>query len=272
MSARQPRPMIGAITSEFLKLRRRSILLGAGAVLPVLAVIANVALFASAGSTPSTDAQSEFSPSLGELGRAGGLTRGFTATASLIGLLVLVVFIASTTSEWSQGTLRMLLTRQPSRIRVFAGKAVALLTVTAAALLLALLVSAAAAYVMAAARGVPTGEWLSAAGLRAAGGDWLRALLSVGCYGLLGIALGGLIRSTTVAIALAFAWFFPLEHIIQNAWSGAGRWFPGLLFEALATDGNSDTGFARASLLSIALVAALVLIAGLDLRRRDVSA
>jgi ABC-2 type transport system permease protein len=206
------------------------------------------------------------------LGATGGMTRGFTAAASFLGLLVLIVFIASTTSEWSQGTARVLLTRQPRRLRVFAGKAVALLIATSAALLVALFVAAITAYVMAAARGIPTADWLTADGLRDAAADWARAALALGCWGVLGIAIGTLIRSTTVAIAIAFAWFFPLEHIVQNAWAGAGRWFPGLLFEAVTSDGNVQTGFGRALVLGSVVVAVVASVAAVDLRRRDISA
>lgn len=264
--------MTRAVLAELIKLRRRSILIGAGAVIPLLTIVATVAAFASAGDGPPPAEQGEFSPSLSMLGAAGGMTRGFTAAASFLGLLVLIVFIASTTSEWSQGTARMLLTREPRRLQVFAGKAVALLIVTAAALLVALFVASITAYVMAAARGIPTSAWLTGDGLRDTAADWGRAALSLSCWGVLGIAVGTLIRSTTVAIAIAFAWFFPLEHIVQNAWAGAGRWFPGLIFEAVTSDGNNQTSFARALLLGGALVAVIASVASADLRRRDVSA
>lgn len=260
-----------AILAELIKLRRRSILIGAGAVIPLLTIIATVTVFAAADNGPPPAAQAEFSPTLSMLGAAGGMTRGFTATASFLGLLVLIVFIASTTSEWGQGTARMLLTREPRRLQVFAGKAVALLVVTSAALLAALIVAAITAYIMAAARGIPTGAWLTGNGLQDAAGDWARAALSLSCYGLLGIAVGTLIRSTTVAIAIAFAWFFPLEHIVQDAWAGAGRWFPGLLFEAVTSDGNNQTTFARALALGAVVVVVLASVAAVDLRRRDIS-
>ena len=263
--------MTRAILAELVKLRRRSILIGAGAVIPLITVVATVAVFAGAGDGPPPKTQAEFEPNLAMLGAAGGMTRGFTAASSFLGLLVLIVFIASTTSEWSQGTARVLLTRQPRRLQVFAGKTVALLIVMVAALLAALVVASITAYVMAEARGIPTGQWLSGAGLRDAAGAWARAALSLSCYGVLGIAFGTLIRSTTVAIAIAFAWFFPLEHIVQNAWAGAGRWFPGLLLEAVTSDGNTNTGFGRALALGVVIVAVLTSVAAIDLRRRDIS-
>jgi hypothetical protein len=264
--------MTRAISAELLKLRRRSVLLGAGAVIPLITIVATVAVMAGASNGPPPTEQAEFKPTLAMLGAAGGMTRGFTAAASFLGLLVLIVFIASTTSEWSQGTARVLLTRQPRRLQVFAGKTVALLVVMAAALLVALVVASLTAYVMAAARGIPTSEWLTGAGLRDAAGDCARAALSLACYGVLGIAFGTLIRSTTVAIAIAFAWFFPLEHIVQNAWAGAGRWFPGLLFEAVTSNGNVETSFGRALALGAVVVAVLAAVAAVDLRRRDISA
>jgi ABC-2 type transport system permease protein len=264
--------MTRAMLAELIKLRRRSVLIAAAAVLPLLAIVATATLFAAAGTKPHTGLDAVFGPSLAQLAHSGGLTRGFTATASLVGLLVLVVFIASTTSEWAHGTIRVVFTRDPRRLRVIAGKTAAMLIVTAAALLLALIVTAITAYAMASIRHVPTGSWLSSAGLQRAGGDWLRAVLSASCYGLLGIALGTLIRSTTIAVTVAFAWFFPLEHIIQNGWAGAGRWFPGLLFGAVATDGTAETGFGRALLLAAVVVVVIVAVAAVDLRRRDISA
>jgi ABC-2 type transport system permease protein len=260
-----------AVLAEFGKLRRRSLLIGAGAVVPVLTIVATVALFAAAGTEPATGPRSVFGPSLGQLGDAGGLTRGFTATASVVGLLVLIVFAVLTASEWNQGTIRVLLTRDPNRLRVFAGKAIALLIATAGALLLALIVSGITAYVMALARDVPTGSWLTGDGISRAAGDYLRAVASASGYGLLGLALGILIRSTTVAVPVAFAWFFPLEHITENAWAGAGRWFPGLLLDAVATDGTAETSFARALPLALLAVVVLVVIASIDLRRRDIT-
>lgn len=263
--------MISSMRAELIKLRRPSVLLGAGFVLPLLAMISTALVFAFAKSSSAVGDGAVFGPSLTELGRSGGLARGFTAATSFTGLLVLVVFIAAATSEWGHGTIRMLLTRQPHRTRVFAGKAMALLVAMTAALLLALVASVITAYIAAAARGIPTGSWLSGSGLQHAAGAWLRAVLSGACFGLLGLALGTLIRSTTIAVTLAFAWFFPLEHIIQNAWPGAGRWFPGLLFDAVTTDGNSVTGFTRASLLAAVVVAVVLAGASMDLRRRDIT-
>ena len=69
--------------------------------------------------------------------------------------------------------------------------------------------------------------------------------------------------STTLRMLLG-----PFEHIVQNAWADAGRWFPGLLREALAAGGTSVTTVERSLLVGGAVVAA----AAYDLHRRDVLA
>lgn len=263
--------MIRAVRSELVKLRRRSVILG-GAVLPLLSILATVLLFANAGTTPSFGDNAQFEPSLGQLGSTGGLTRGFTAATTLSSLLVLVAFIASMTSEWVSGTIRVLFVREPRRLRVIGGKATALLVMTVVALVAAFVASCATAYVMSAIVDVPTGQWLTSAGLSRSLGDLGRGIVSASCYGLVGLALGSLIRSTSIAVAVAFAWFFPLEHIVQNAWSGAGRWFPGLLFEAIARDGTTATSFDRALALGVGAAVILAGVAMVDLHHRDVTA
>jgi hypothetical protein len=47
-----------------------------------------------------------------------------------------------------------------------------------------------------------------------------------------------IVRSTVPAVAIAVAWMRPLEHIVQGVWADAGRWFPGLLLNAITRSGT----------------------------------
>ena len=97
-------------------------------------------------------------------------------------------------------------------------------------------------------------------------------LLWISGYAVLGMALAVLVRSVPVALAVGIAWAGPFEHLVQNAWSPAGRWFPGLLLEAFAAGGTTAVTASRA----LATVAAYVLIAAaialVVFDRRDVAA
>ena len=264
--------MIRSIRSELLKLRRPSVVFGGGGAMLAFALLATVLAFLTAETGPPRPTNgNDLAVTLGQLGETGGLTRGFSIAAGFIGLLVFVVFLTSVTSEYGLGTLRVLLTRQPRRGRLLAGKLVTLVACTAAALLVAEVVSAATAVLMAGLRDVPTADWFSGDGLLAAAGDYANALLNATFFGMLGAGLGVILRSTVLALGVGLAWLMPIEHIIQNAWAGAGRWFPGLLFEAVARGGTALTSYSR-SLLLAALAAGLTLLAGtVTFVRRDVS-
>ena len=64
-----------------------------------------------------------------------------------------------------------------------------------------------------------------------------------------GTTLGLLIRSTTTAVLVAFAWTFPLEHIVQNAWQDAAKYLPGLVFANTSMGGSDVAGYSGPLLL-----------------------
>lgn len=263
--------MLRAVRAQLLVLRRPAVLGSLLGLLPALAVVATAISFATAQAVAAPPEPGE-RPALllSALALPGGMTAGFAATSGLLGLLVLVLFLTTTAGEHSRGTLRVLLTREPRRLRLVGGQVLAVLLVTWAALVLALLASVAAAFVAAALRDVPTEAWTSSDALRAAGADYLRAAGAAAGYGLLGAALGTLVRSVPVALGIGVTWFGPFEHLLQEAWAGAGRWFPGLLMEAIGAGGTTESGLARSAVAGAALVLAVVAVAAVDLRRRDV--
>lgn len=267
--------MIRAVRAQLLVLRHPAVLGALLGLLPALSALATALAFATAeASAPRTAAAPGQGPSLDldSLAEAGGMTAGFAATSGLLGLLVLVLFLSLTAGEHTRGTLRVLLTREPRRLHLVGGQVVAVLLLTYAALVLALLTSSGAAFAAAALRDVPTDAWTSGAALQDAGADLLRACAAATGYGLLGAALGTVVRSLPVALGIGLAWFLPLEHITQNAWADAGRWFPGLLMEALAAGGTTVTSVSRALTLGGGLVLVVTALAAFDLRRRDVLA
>jgi ABC-2 type transport system permease protein len=266
--------MIRSIRAELLKLRRRSVLWGAVVGLPGFALLATALEFVTAKSgAPSggnpvvigTDV------SLEELALAGGLTRGFSSAATFAGLIVFVLFLSSMTGEYGQGTLRVALTRQPRRGALLFGKLVALLGFIAATLIVAEVVGALASVVFANVRGVPTGDWFTVTGLTQALSDYGNALLASALFGTSAVALGALLRSTMIGLAIGLAWLGPFEHILQLSWSDAARWMPGLLFDAVDVGGSSAVPYTRALILSIGVAAVLLVAGTVSFVRRDVT-
>src|SRR6266536_1234438 len=197
---------------------------------------------------------------------------GFGNAVFMIGVLVFVVFLTSISLEYGQGTLRVLLARQPRRAELLTGKALALLAATAAAVAAAEALSMAAAIALAHLRGIDTTHWLSDAALSHAAAQYADALLSCACYGLLGLMLGVLVRSTPIALGIGLAWLLPAERILQNSWSEASHWLPGLVLGVVGSGRTAAVTYQAAAAVAIAYVAVAILAGGMTFSRRDVTA
>jgi len=257
--------------AELLKLRRRRTLIAAGLAALAFAVIATVAVLLSAGSAGGGGSQSR-GPTLASLAEPGGATEAFSTGASFIGILVLVLFIANFAGEFSQGTFRTLLMRQPRRIGLLAGKMAALLVFVAGTLALAALMSVVASLAFAPTQDISTASWLTLDGLGEAATSYGTALLVVTAWASLGAALAVLVRSAPIALGIGIAWSGPIEHLTMDFWSSAIQWFPGLLLERLADGGSADVSSSHALLVLAVYVSAAAAAAALSFRRRDLTA
>jgi ABC-type transport system involved in multi-copper enzyme maturation permease subunit len=265
--------MIRSFRSELLKLRRPGIIIGGGVVLAVFTVLATVLTFTTATTTGRAAPGSQYPPaSFTELASPAGLTRGFANAAGLLGILVFVLFLTSMTSEYAHGTLRMLLTRQPSRSRLLGGKFLTLASVTAVAMAAALLLSAAVAIPLAHSRGIGTSTWFTVTAAGHLASDYGNALLAVLFFGAAGFALGVLLRSTVLALSVGLAWLLPLENIVQNSWKDAQHWLPGLLFGAVGRGGTSIISYQAAIVLAAGYVVIALTAAAASFHRRDITA
>jgi ABC-2 type transport system permease protein len=265
--------MIRSIQAELLKLRRPAVLYGAAGSMLGFALLATVLTFATATATSGSSpvGGDALTSTVTQLGHSGGLTRGFTIAAGFIGLLTFVLFTTSVTSEYGLGTIRVMLVREPRRARLLTGKLLALMACVAAVLLAAELVSGAAALALAHGRGIPTDDWFTADGIRYFVGDYANAILTATFFGTIGAVLGLLARSTPLALGIGLAWLGPIEHIVQLNWDGAARWFPGLIFDAVANGGTTVTTYQHATTTAAAYVTVAMLVGTASFLRRDVS-
>jgi ABC-2 type transport system permease protein len=161
---------------------------------------------------------------------------------------------------------------QPRRVRLLAGKMAALLAFAAVVLAVAELLTWLAARLIAPSQNVATGDWASLTALGHGLADYGSVLLWVSGYALLGMTLAVLVRSVPVALAIGIAWAGPFEHLLQDAWNPAQRFFPGLLLEAFVAGGTSEVSAARAFLTVAIYVAAAAALAGTIFARRDITA
>jgi ABC-type transport system involved in multi-copper enzyme maturation permease subunit len=262
--------MSNMFRAELLKLRRRRVAVFTGVSALAFAVLSGVVVFLSAAGPGERVAAR--GASVADLTQAGGATQAFSIGASFVGILVLVLFIANFAGEFSQGTLRTLLMRQPRRVALLAGKMAALLAFAAAALLLAELLTVVVSVLLAPSQDVATGSWFGLDGLGHGAEDYGRALLGMSAWASLGMALAMFVRSIPVALGIGIVWSGPFEHLTQDAWTASTQWFPGLLLEALAAGGTDDVSVGRAVLLVGIYVVLAAGAAAFVFARRDITA
>ena len=240
--------------AELIKLRRPRVLAITVAISFLFAVGSALAVVLPAAAGPALE-------------QAGGATEAFSTGLGFTGILVFVLFIANFAAEFSQGTFRTLLMRQPRRLSLVAGKMAALLGFSAAALAVTLVLTGIASTLVAVTQGVSTGAWASTDGLADAVGDYARVSLSWSAWATLGMALAVVVRSAPIALGTGIAWSGPFEHLLQDAWAGAGDWLPGLLLESV----NGEGGGARDVGVVVVYVALAAVAAAVTLRARDVT-
>src|SRR6266480_6528866 len=130
--------MVRAFRSELLKFRRWSVLAGSGVMILATTIIAYLTFHQiTSGATGP-----ELTPLIQAFPTTQGLITVVGQARSLIIAIALIIVTTNIAAEWSQGTLRNLLVREPGRLRWLSGKMLALLLFVAVSLALTLLISA----------------------------------------------------------------------------------------------------------------------------------
>ncbi|MEU8664152.1 ABC transporter permease [Actinoplanes philippinensis] len=158
------------------------------------------------------------------------VTAGLSGSALSV-LVVGVLGVLVMTGEYSTGTIRSSLTAVPRRMPLLAAKAVVFATVVYASMLVATVVTVVAGQQII---GVP--------GVSLADAGTIRAILGSTAYvtgaGLLGLFLGGVLRSTAAALTAFFAVTFLMTLVsglvLSQGWrESVGRFLPSAAGEAM---------------------------------------
>jgi ABC-type transport system involved in multi-copper enzyme maturation permease subunit len=155
-----------------------------------------------------------------------GLITVLGQARSFIIVVALIIVTANLAAEWSQGTWRNLLVREPRRMLLLAGKMLALLLFVLGSMTLTLVASSVLILVLAHAQGVQTAAWTSVAGLSAWFAFFGNEVLCLIGICLLGMLIAVLTRGTAIAVGVALAYVLVPEGIIAMVWRSGSQWFP----------------------------------------------
>ena len=115
------RSVIRIFFAEWRKLRRPTLLLGTLGAVSFFSVLVSSVLFLMIDS-PQGNGDRGVQITREMLSLSSGATQSFSSIGGLLGIIALCVFAAQPAQEYSLGTLRNLLVRQPGRIRILVGK------------------------------------------------------------------------------------------------------------------------------------------------------
>lgn len=273
--------MIGSFLAAWTKLRRPALLWGTyGATAAVTALVTTLVITfaepaAQVGAEPAQGGPpgpAGLATTTESLSAASGLLEGLSTAVGIFGIIALCVAAATFAGEYTSGTLRNLLVREPRRLRLLTGGWAAVATFTVGAVLVAAVVAAALASALAGGQGIDTGRWFTGDGVVASLQTVAQVALSAVGYATLGAALGVLMRTPIPAVALGVGWLFLVETIVVGTVDGSDEWLPGQLLSAVAAGGTATVtmGAALATVGAYLLVSAGA--AAISFVRRDVTA
>jgi ABC-2 type transport system permease protein len=262
--------MMRVIFAEWRKLRRPTLFLGTlGAALFFTGLTTTFLYLMIDSEQGNSDRGRQVGREVLQL--ASGSAYGFASVGGLLGIIALCVFAAQTAQEYTYGTLRNLLVRQPGRIRILIGKLIAMKVFALILVMIAAVVSISLSYLLSDRAKVSTDLWFTSDGFHEIGKTILNVTISVIYYGIVGMILGLLLRSPISAISIGVLWILIIENLLGAVKPVFLDWMPGSQLTTIAQGGSPDISYSHALTLGTSYVLVGAIVATILFVRRDVA-
>jgi ABC-type transport system involved in multi-copper enzyme maturation permease subunit len=262
--------MFNVVSAELRKLRRPTLFLGTmGSALFFTGLITSFVYLMIDSPQGNGDRGRTISREV--LGLASGSVNGFASVGGFLGIIALCVFAAQTAQEYTYGTLRNLLIRQPGRMKILIGKLISMKLFAIVMITVAAVVSIGISYLLAPGANVSTELWFTSDGVNAIFTTFVNVTISVIAFGIVGMVLGLLLRSPISAISFGVLWLLIVENLLIAVKGSLQSWLPGALLSAIATGGAIDISYKHALGVGGIYVGVGALVASILFVRRDVA-
>jgi ABC-type transport system involved in multi-copper enzyme maturation permease subunit len=262
--------MFNVIRAELRKLRRPTLFLGTMGAVVFFSGLFSALLYLLIDS-PQGNADRGRVISREVLALASGGVQGFANVGGFLGIIALCVFAAQTAQEYTYGTLRNLLVRQPSRMKILFGKLISMIIFALAMITISAIVSIGISAILAPTIDVSTDLWFSSSGIEFIYTTFVNVVISVVGYGIIGMVLGLLLRSPISAISFGVLWLLIVETLLIAVKNSLQSWMPGYQLSTIASGGTADVTYTHALAVGGAYVAVGAIVASILFVRRDVA-
>jgi ABC-type transport system involved in multi-copper enzyme maturation permease subunit len=264
--------MLNVVKAELRKMKRPSLLYVNVGILTGLSVLFTSLVFLRTGSQVGDRRHgSEMAQTVASLSKFDGGYFTFGLMSLFLGLISLTVFASQSSNEYSYGTLRNLLVRQPSRMKLLGGKLLAMAAFAFLLVTFVAIVNIGLSYAESGHGHVDTALWSSTKAIHAFLTLYGNTLLATIGYGLVGMSLGIILKSPMSAISISLLWFMVLENILGAVLPSSTKWLPGNALSSISAGGAKIFSYQRGLLTSAVY---LLLFGGLAtalFKRRDVA-
>ncbi|CAB4849231.1 unannotated protein [freshwater metagenome] len=262
--------MFNVFKAELVKLKRASLSLSTLAAVLFITGLTTSLLFLLVDS-PQGNGREGIRISRETLALPSGLSLSFSNAAGLLGIVALCIFAAQTAQEYTYGTLRNLLVRQPSRMKVLLGKLGAMKLFAIVVVVSAGIVTFALSYLFAGVKDISTVAWGTSDARSAALRTFINVIIATIGYGIFGMILGLLFRSPISAISIGVIWNLIIEGLLSVFVEDLAKYFPGQLLSIVASGGTENISYKYALITSYAFLLGGLAIVAFLFKRRDVS-
>ena len=264
--------MLKVIKAELRKMKRPSLLYVNIGILSALSLLFTSLVFLRAGSSVGNHRRgSETIQTVASLGKFDGGYFTFSLMSLFLGLIALTVFASQSSNEYTYGTLRNLLVRQPSRMKLLGGKFLAMVIFTFLLVSFVAILNIGLSFAESTHLHISTTLWTSGKAVHAFLNLFGNTLLATVGYGLVGMALGIILKSPMSSISISLLWFMVLENILGAVLPSATKWLPGNAISGISAGGAKFFSYERALITSALYLLLFGGLATLLFKRRDVA-
>ncbi len=262
--------MFNVVRSELRKLRRPTLFFGTMGAVVFFSGLFSALLYLLIDS-PQGNADRGRVITREVLALSSGGVQGFANVGGFLGIIALCVFAAQTAQEYTYGTLRNLLVRQPSRMKILAGKLISMKVFALVMIILSAIVSIGTSVILAPTVDVSTKMWFTSAGIEFIYTTFVNVIISVIGFGIIGMVLGLLLRSPISAISFGVLWLLIVEILLIAVKNSLQSWLPGYQLSTIASGGSADVTYTHALATGGAYVLVGAVVASILFVRRDVA-
>ena len=262
--------MWNVLRGELIKLRRPSLSISTIAAVTFVTGLVTSLLFLLVDS-PSGNGERGIRIGRDVLTLPTGASLSFSNSAGLLGIVALCIFAAQTAQEYTYGTLRNLLVRQPSRMKILLGKLGAMKLFAIAMVTFSGVLAISLSYLLAGVKDISTAAWSTADARSAIAQGFVNVLLATIGYGIFGMILGLLFRSPISAISIGVIWNLIIEGLLSAFVKDIDRYFPGQLLSTVAQGGSDKISYQYALITSYSFLLAGLAIVAFLFKKRDVA-